>query len=88
MPAGDNNRPNLMASPYLGLRHLVLWKDISVKGKMKSFVIIFLSAATAAVLGSNPCLNNEEVYFPDPEGGGNFHRLTFHDFSCRLQLVL
>ena len=67
--------------PYSG-------RDISVNGKMKSLAIIFLSAATAAVMGSNPCLNNEEIYFPDPEGGWNFHRLTFHDFSCRLQLVL
>merc|ERR1712156_511127 len=39
----------------------------SVNGKMKSLAIIFLSAATAAVMGSNPCQNNEEVYFPDPE---------------------
>ena len=44
-------------------------RDISVNRKMKSLAIIFLSAAAAAVLGSNPCLNNEDVYFPDPEGG-------------------
>merc|ERR1712198_830568 len=46
---------------------------ISVKGsigKMRSLAIIFLSAA--AVVRSNPCQNNEDVYFPDPEDCGRF----------------
>merc|ERR1712198_695745 len=46
---------------------------ISVKGsigKMRSLAIIFLSAA--AVVRANPCQNNEDVYFPDPEDCGRF----------------
>jgi len=39
-------------------------------GKMRSLAIIFLSAA--AVVRSNPCQNNEDVYFPDPEDCGRF----------------
>ena len=37
MPAGDNNRPNLMGSPYLGLRHLVLWKGHQCQRKNEKF---------------------------------------------------
>merc|ERR1712088_988402 len=40
-------------------------------GKMRSFAIIFLSAA--AVVRANPCQNNEDVYFPDPEDCGRFY---------------
>jgi len=39
-------------------------------GKMRSFASFFiLSSATAVqvALRSNPCLNNEDVFFPDPE---------------------
>merc|ERR1712168_469680 len=46
---------------------------ISVKGsivEMRSLAIIFLSAA--AVVTANPCQNNEDVYFPDPEDCGRF----------------
>merc|ERR1711981_1272226 len=41
-------------------------------GKMRSFAIIFLSAA-AVVVRANPCQNNEDVYFPDPEDCGRFY---------------
>jgi len=34
---------------------------------MKSLSILFLSSATVAVVRSNPCQNNEDVFFPDPE---------------------
>merc|ERR1712203_1004728 len=37
--------------------------------RMRSFAIIFLSAAAVA----NPCQNNEDVYFPDPEDCGRFY---------------
>ena len=36
--------------------------------EMKSLAICFLSSATGAVVRSNPCQNNEDVFFPDPEG--------------------
>ena len=36
--------------------------------EMKSLSILFLSSATVAVVRSNPCQNNEDVFFPDPEG--------------------
>merc|ERR1712212_876010 len=39
--------------------------------RMRSFAIIFLSAA--AVVRANPCQNNEDVYFPDPEDCGRFY---------------
>jgi len=47
---------------------------ISVNGsiqKMRGFAIVFLSAA--AVVRANPCQNDEEVYFPDPEDCGRFY---------------
>ena len=37
-------------------------------GKMRGLAIIFLSAAALVVVRANPCQNNEDVYFPDPEG--------------------
>merc|ERR1712110_983341 len=40
-------------------------------GKMRSLAIIFLSAAL--VVRANPCQNNEDVYFPDPEDCGRFY---------------
>ena len=36
--------------------------------EMKSLAILFLSSATGVVVRSNPCQNNEDVFFPDPEG--------------------
>merc|ERR1711936_1500712 len=39
--------------------------------RMRSFAIIFLSAA--ALVRANPCQNNEDVYFPDPEDCGRFY---------------
>merc|ERR1712212_340471 len=47
---------------------------ISVNGsirKMRGLAIIFLSAA--AVVRANPCQNDEDVYFPDPEDCGRFY---------------
>merc|ERR1711971_311410 len=42
-------------------------------GKMRGLTtIIFLSAA-AAVVRSNPCQNDVDVYFPDPEDCGRFY---------------
>merc|ERR1711971_780546 len=42
-------------------------------GKMRGLTtIIFLSAA-AAVVRANPCQNDEDVYFPDPEDCGRFY---------------
>ena len=35
---------------------------------MKSLSILFLSSAIVAVVRSNPCQNNEDVFFPDAEG--------------------
>ena len=35
---------------------------------MRGLAIIFLSAAALVVVKANPCQNNEDVYFPDPEG--------------------
>ena len=47
----------------------------SKTGMMRSFATFFiLSSATAVqvALRSNPCLNNEDVFFPDPEGEQDF----------------
>merc|ERR1712032_930691 len=47
---------------------------ISVNGsiqKMRGLAIIFLSVA--AVVRANPCQNDEDVYFPDPEDCGRFY---------------
>ena len=58
---------------------------------MKSLAILFLSSATGVVVRSNPCQNNEDVFFPDPEG----HKQNCVDsvsrdksFFSRLSLVL
>merc|ERR1712060_106346 len=42
-------------------------------GKMRGLAIIFLSAAALVVVRANPCQNNEDVYFPDPEDCGRFY---------------
>merc|ERR1712032_1354052 len=39
--------------------------------KMRGLAIVFLSAA--AVVRANPCQNDEDVYFPDPEDCGRFY---------------
>merc|ERR1711936_163752 len=42
-------------------------------GKMRGLAITFLSAAALMVVRANPCQNNEDVYFPDPEDCGRFY---------------
>merc|ERR1711936_457425 len=42
-------------------------------GKMRGLAITFLSAAALVAVRANPCQNNEDVYFPDPEDCGRFY---------------
>merc|ERR1719239_856425 len=50
---------------------MVQWSVNGSIRKMRGLAIIFLSAA--AVVGANPCQNDEDVYFPDPEDCGRFY---------------
>ena len=54
MPAGDNNRPNLMASPYLGLRHPVLWKGHQCQRKNEKFSDNFSLRCNCSCAGVKP----------------------------------
>ena len=54
MPAGDNNRPNLMASPYLGLRHPVLWKGHQCQRKNEKFSDNFSLRCNCGCAGVKP----------------------------------
>merc|ERR1719239_155236 len=50
---------------------MVQWSVNGSIQKMRGLAIVFLSAA--AVVGANPCQNDEDVYFPDPEDCGRFY---------------
>ena len=54
MPAGDNNKPNLMASPYLGLRHPVLWKGHQCQRKNEKFSDNFSLRCNCGCAGVKP----------------------------------
>ena len=48
-------------------------------GKMRSletFIFLLSAGAAVVVVSSNPCLNNEDVFFPDPEGDVKLRKLT------------
>ena len=61
---------------------------------MRSLTTFIFVGAAAVVKAnpSNPCLNDEDVFFPDPKGVVKLRGLTLGEiiqrYPCRLQFVL
>ena len=49
---------------------------------LTTFSSLLSAAAALVVVRSNLCLNNEDVYFPDPEGDLKLRRLNLCRVDC------